>query len=401
MSKRKNNDLEEGVRLRYGKYSFRYDIPDPVNGGRIQKETPGFSSMKELKPLMIQIQAELLNETYVNTKNVTVSDWIDQWIELYRASGKVKGRTVENRKGALERLRRNMGGLKLKDVELVKYQELLNDMKNKEGLEKGTLDSFHTAASLMFKQAVRLGVIKNNPIQYAEVPSYQQTVEELESEDELPKYLEKEELAHFLRTASTMDCPQGFHGLFTLAYTGMRVGELCALRPTDRDRINKTISITKTLYDRKGVAKYSLNTPKTKSSKRKIDVSETVMKILDRQDAWRNEFKMSRRNEYYDGPEFMFINDLRLPGRPARLKYFEEFMKQVLKKAGLPMNLTPHSLRHTYTSLMAEAGVELEAIQRLLGHSKNEVTRRIYLHVTQAKKKEAVEKLDALMNGLL
>ncbi|GIP02054.1 site-specific integrase [Paenibacillus lautus] len=400
MSKRKNNDLEEGVRLRNGKYSFRYDIPDPVNGGRIQKETPGYPSMKELKPIMIQIQAELLNETYVETKNTTVSSWIDQWLEIYSSSGLVKQRTIITRRGELNRLKNAIGGMRIKDVDLLRYQNFLNDLKN-EGLARRTISGTHTASTMLFEKAVQMGVIKNNPTKYAVIPSYQKTVEELENESEVPKFLEKEELAHFLRTAAKMDCPQGFHGLFTIAYTGMRVGELCALRTTDRDRLNKTISITKTLYDKKGTLKFALNTPKTKSSKRKIDVSETVMKVLDKQDSWRNEFKMSRRNEYYEGPEFMFINEATLPGWPARIQFFDQFMKKVLIEAGLPTNFTPHSLRHTYTSLMAEAGVELESIQRLLGHSNNDITRSVYLHVTQAKKREAVEKLDALMNGLL
>jgi integrase len=59
-------------------------------------------------------------------------------------------------------------------------------------------------------------------------------------------------------------------------------------------------------------------------------------------------------------------------------------MKRLLIDAKLPETLSPHSLRHTYTSLMAEAGVELEAIQRLLGHKNDRVTRDIYLHVTKA-----------------
>ncbi|OXL83139.1 hypothetical protein BCV73_08660 [Paenibacillus sp. SSG-1] len=401
MPKRKNSELEEGVRYRNGKYSFRYDIIDPATGGRIQKETPGYSSMKELKPVMIKIQAELLNDSYVENKNITVKDWIEEWLDLYRATGKVKQRTIKTRQDSLYRLRNNIGGLKLKDVDLVIYQKILNDMKNKEGLKRLTISSFHTACTMLFEKAVQMELIKKNPIKYAEIPSYAKTVEDLETDSDLPNYLEKEQLAHFLRTAATMDCPQGFHGLFTLAYTGMRVGELCALRPTDRDRINKTISITKTLYEKISYSKMEINTPKSVSSIRKIDVSETVMKILDRQDAWRAEFKMSRRNEYYDGPEFLFVNEYNYPGWPARLKFFEQFMKKVLKKADLPTNLTPHSLRHTYTSLMAEAGVDHEAIQRLLGHRNNEITKRVYLHVTQAKKREAVEKLDALMNGLL
>lgn len=398
--KRKNSDLEKGVRIRHGLYSYRYDITDPVTGKRKQKETKGYRTLKELKPIMIQIQSEILNDSYIENKNITVSEWIDQWLEIYRSSGKVKGRTVNNRRDSLKRLRDSIGGMKLRDVDLLMYQNILNDLKS-EGLARKTIEGFNAAASLMFKKAVQMKLVKSNPTEYAEIPSFQKTVEELENEDELPKFLEKEELAHFLRTAATMNDPQCFHAMFVIAYTGMRIGELCALKLTDIDRINKTISITKTLNDKDGIGKFTLSTPKTKSSKRKIDVSDTVLKILDKQDAWRNEFKMLRRNEYYDGPPFIFVNDGKHPGWPLRLRYLEKFMKQTLEKAGLPTNLTPHSLRHTYTSLMAEAGVELESIQRLLGHSNNVITRKVYLHVTQAKKKEAVDKLDALMNGLL
>ncbi|GJM84161.1 hypothetical protein HMSSN139_66570 [Paenibacillus sp. HMSSN-139] len=77
-----------------------------------------------------------------------------------------------------------------------------------------------------------------------------------------------------------------------------------------------------------------------------------------------------------------------------------DYLDAVLVKAKLPQNITPHSLRHTYTSLMAEAGVELAAIQQLLGHKNDNTTKMIYLHVTNPKKRSAVEKLDMLMDGV-
>lgn len=75
-------------------------------------------------------------------------------------------------------------------------------------------------------------------------------------------------------------------------------------------------------------------------------------------------------------------------------------MKRLLKKAGLNEKLTPHSLRHTHTILLAEAGVGLEEIMDRLGHADNDTTRKIYLHVTKDKKKEAAQKFIELMNGL-
>jgi integrase len=399
MNKDISGELEKGVRYRNGKYSFRYDIEDPVTGGRRQKETEGYASMKELKPVMIQIQAALLNDSYFEYKNIKVKDWVEKFLELYASSGKVKGRTVDARRSDLKKMTKVIGGMKLRDVELHVYQDLLNGMKEKHS--RKTIEGFHAAATLLFKKAIQMKIIKENPIQYAEIPILQKTVEDLESEKEVPKFLEKEELAKLLKTASEMNDPQSFHALLVLSYTGMRLGELCALKTTDIDKKNKTISITKTLNDKKGIKNFELSTPKTITSKRKIDVSDTVLKILDKQETWRKEFKMLRRNEYYNGDSFVFVNDGQHPGWPARLRIFEKFMKDALVAAELPTTLTPHSLRHTYTSLMAEAGVELEAIQRLLGHSNNEITRKVYLHVTQVRKKEAVEKLDALMSGLL
>ncbi|OAB48441.1 integrase [Paenibacillus antarcticus] len=62
--------------------------------------------------------------------------------------------------------------------------------------------------------------------------------------------------------------------------------------------------------------------------------------------------------------------------------------------------LTPHLLRHTHTSLLAEAEVSLEQMMDRLGHGDDEVTKLIYLHITKTKKKEASQKFGELMRNL-
>ncbi|KJD43828.1 integrase [Paenibacillus terrae] len=74
-------------------------------------------------------------------------------------------------------------------------------------------------------------------------------------------------------------------------------------------------------------------------------------------------------------------------------------MKRLLKLAGLNPDLTPHSLRHTHTSLLAEAEATLEQIMQRLGHANDEITRRIYLHITKPKRKEAAQKFSELMRA--
>ncbi|AVF24655.1 integrase [Paenibacillus larvae subsp. larvae] len=74
-----------------------------------------------------------------------------------------------------------------------------------------------------------------------------------------------------------------------------------------------------------------------------------------------------------------------------------------MKIAGLNkelLELTPHSLRHTHTSLLAEAGVSLPEVMERLGHKDEDTIKNIYLHVTKEMKKEASQKFARLMENL-
>lgn len=71
---------------------------------------------------------------------------------------------------------------------------------------------------------------------------------------------------------------------------------------------------------------------------------------------------------YYD-KDFIFVKTIRYPGYPIFIKTVENRMKRLLKITGLNQALTPHSLRHTHTSLLAEAKVGLEEIMDRLGHT--------------------------------
>ncbi|OBA09520.1 integrase [Bacillus subtilis] len=70
------------------------------------------------------------------------------------------------------------------------------------------------------------------------------------------------------------------------------------------------------------------------------------------------------------------------------------------KIADLNEDLTPHSLRQTHTSLLAETRVSLEQIMDRLGHTDDQSTKNVYLHVTQEMKKEASQKFGELMRSL-
>ncbi|MFD2193286.1 tyrosine-type recombinase/integrase [Oceanobacillus bengalensis] len=102
----------------------------------------------------------------------------------------------------------------------------------------------------------------------------------------------------------------------------------------------------------------------------------------------------------YHNNGYVFANVNRHPGYPLLIKFIKSRMARILKKTDLNLNVTPHSLRHTHTSLLAEAGVDLDEIMDGLGHQDDETTRRVYLHVTEGRKQEAADKFSNFMGNL-
>jgi integrase len=121
----------------------------------------------------------------------------------------------------------------------------------------------HRTGRMIFKKAIEMRLIKNDPTELAYLKKDRKTVEELEEQD-IPKYMEKEELALLLQTAAQKGLDLDYLIFLTLSYTGMRVGELVALKWKDIDFEEHTISITKTYYNpTNNTLEYQLVPPKT------------------------------------------------------------------------------------------------------------------------------------------
>jgi integrase len=386
-------------------WSYRLELgPDPKTGRRRQTEKHGFTNQKEAELAYAKALLEVSQGTYIAEKNTTFADYADQWIEIYSKTGKVRNSTICIRRSRLKIIKLFFLKIKIKDITRKMYQDMLIELKTKVrgdkiGYAKKTIESVHETAKLLFAKAVDQEIITSDPTHKAELPTFNKTVEELEEETEIPKYLEKEELAKFLKVAESGE-KDDYIIFHVLAYTGLRVGELVALKWRDIDMNNQTISITKTVYTKDGIANFILNPPKTKKSKRIIDIDSDTIKLLKSHKARQNAFKLEQEEGKYNDRSFVFSREDHLMGDPFSAEKIRIRMIDLLFTAGLNNTLTPHSLRHTHTSLLAEAGTSLEAIMERLGHKSDRVTREIYLHVTKTRKKEAVQKFSELMNSV-
>lgn len=187
---------------------------------------------------------------------------------------------------------------------------------------------------------------------------------------------------------------------YTLAFSGMRPGELIALKKSDLDFENKTIRISKTLTnENNNMREYKLETTKT-NKMRIIEMDEKIMGILKRLVHKNDKHKMMYRTQLEDFHDEDFVFQ-RPNGYPFVTKNIGDRMRRILKYMGFQKKLTPHSFRHTHISMLTEAGDALPTIMKRVGHEDPETTLKVYTHVTEKMKIKSVKNVTAYHSNII
>lgn len=360
------------------------------------KEKGGFRTKKDAEMAATKMQLEIDTGMYIQPSEITFKDYAENvWLPVYSKS--VKPGSVRVRRHELDALITVFGtDTKIQNITAAYYSKTVSSLFDK--FAYNTACGMSGTGKMIFKKAFADDVIKKNPAENFRIPRKVLTIEEINTED-VPKFLEKEELAKFLKTALKNGLDDDFLMFRILAYTGLRIGELCALKWSDVDFKNATLSVLKTYYNPSNTHDcYELVTPKTKSSKRKVDLDPETIKLL-KEHKLQQRFSMAQCLSWHD-KDFVFTH-LDYPGYPKYPKLIGYRMKRILIAACLPQTLSPHSLRHTHCSLLAEAGASLEEIQARLGQVDDDTTKKVYLHITKARKKDTMQKFTQLMQGVL
>ena len=195
------------------------------------------------------------------------------------------------------------------------------------------------------------------------------------------KYLERAECKKLLAAMTHED----WHNLTELLIlSGMRIGEALALTEDDIDFTAKTISVTKNYNPTFDLT----DTPKTPASVRDIHMTPALIALT------RSVIASNRRKRtvlYLDGSPLFFD----LQGRHAHYDAYRKYLGETSERV-LGRRVTPHVLRHTHASLLAEQGMTIEEIKDRLGHDNSRVTQEIYVHVTEKRRQTTNKKLDKI-----
>ena len=193
------------------------------------------------------------------------------------------------------------------------------------------------------------------------------------------KYMEKEDLNKLI---SHIDDEQYRFIIQFLALSGLRIGELIPLTYNDVDLTNRTIQINKTFNPE---CKIILD-PKTYTSTRTVHIQTELHKLL------KDIIKLSKERQVIFG----YRSSLLFPRVDGGYLIYQTLNNRFKKYTSqiLEHELTLHSLRHTHASLMFENGMTLEAISERLGHKGSNITKEVYLHITNKKKDEYNKQMD-------
>lgn len=298
-------------------------------------------------------------------KNITVTQYIENWLELKKEE--LKPKTLLNYKQHLyNHVIPEIGKLKIADITSDNIKKVMRRLENKNITGATALRHFRTMSSL-FQNAVYDGYLEINPVRQVKPPS---TIKK-ESE-----FYDIDTIRILIEELKKEDFPTAVP-LSIAINTGLRRGEIIALTWDDIEFQNKRISVNKSCCYVDGIQ--TRVSPKTSNSTRYVPMTKQLMQLL-------SNAKLSAKTENvceYNGAwmKYHHTSDL--------LKYFIDKIKTQEIYKQFP-NITYHKLRHTMATILIKNGVGVRDISAILGHAQTSTTLNIYSHSFLKSQEEAI-----------
>lgn len=339
----------------------------------------------EVKAKLAEFKKQLLlNGTEVATEDRTFREFADEWVNVI-LKPKVKPLSYQRKVSTLEnQVYPHIGNIPISKLTHSKIQKMINDL-NESGLSYSTIKKAYEAVSGCMRYYRIETSTSFNPCEDITLP------EANRKEDSDIEFFTKEERIRIVEEA-TRTYQDGKHvyrlgWMFVLMlYSGMRVGEVCALTWDDIDFSARTINVRKNAVevrekDEDGESHSVLitqNSTKTRSGTRIIPMTEKAYHAL------------SKLQKITGDCEYIISSSKGKRIRPSRIdRSFHLILDAIgLKRVGV------HTLRHTFATMLFHNGCEVKVVSELLGHSNTKITENIYIHVIQEQKVKAIQSID-------
>lgn len=362
-------------------------------------------TLDELREKEKQIEKDKNDGIKAEARYVTINELFNLWKQIKRG---LKDNTFQNYQYMYDTfVQPEFGKNRISTLKKTDVKRFYNYLADERGLQASTIDSIHTVLHQVLDMAVDDSYIRNNPSNDVLKELKKSHVFKTEKRRALTKP-QQELLLDFLKRNQTY---HHWYPIFAVMIgTGLRVGEATGLRWSDIDWENGQIDINHTLVyycHRHEVEKngcyFNVNSPKTKASTRQVPMMEFVKEALQMEKEYQEALGVECKAVVDGYTDFIFVNRFGMVQNQGTLnkaikRIIRDCNDEVLLKGEeepvLLPNFSCHTLRHTFTTRMCEAGVNVKVIQDTLGHSDISTTLNIYADVTKELKKAEFEGLD-------
>lgn len=383
-----NNDIKEYT-TPSGKKRYRFNLyvgVDETTGHSIQIRKQGYKSKKEAQEAYLNYQLKVIKGEYIpeSKGHITFNKLYKMWLKIYRETVKTSTYATTTRYFD-DHILKQLGSKYIDKLTVLDCQKAVNIWFND---APKTYKRFMRYTNNVLNYGINnLELISKNPMNKVIPPKAKNKPKPFTD------FYSKDELNIFLRDAKEYNFKY-FVFFRLLAYSGMRKGEALALKWSDINFKDNTISINKDVTVGLNNELYE-DTPKTENSFRTLDMDPATMEYLKEWRLMQQKTMLKLGYNFLNSDNLLFstINNGYLSMSKPR-----QWNVAICKKYKL-RRIKIHGFRHTHASLLFEAGASMNEVKARLGHADINTTMNIYTHVTDDQKKDTANKLVRLLEG--
>ncbi len=368
------------------KWQLRVSTGKDPKTGKYKTKTRRISgTYTQAQAALREFIAEIEDGHVAKRSGTTFQECADAFLAKRIASGEYTDCTNKNTRTLLRAACRHIGHADVADIDVKMLQDAYAAMRAGDTVHghpsSGTyVNAIHKTISLVMKDLVEEGTLKENPCRKMRTPS----------RDTAPRRALKPERIRDLINELDVDSEDEF-GYFLAVTLGLRRGEVCGLSWEDIDFEGMVVEICHS-YDRFG----NLKGTKTKASTRRLPLARFVADAMLRHKEAQRKFLASLPEpiEQTEATPVM----VNLNGHRVNPNKFADHWTRDRSSLGVD-GWCLHELRHSYLSMLAAEGVHPRVMQDLAGHSDSRTTLEIYTHINMEQKLCAVDALENVMGG--
>lgn len=320
---------------------------------------------------------------------MTVSELLDEWLAQKRREGKREATLYAYKDACHFYIRPALGHLRLKELTPLRVRDMLNGLQDR-GLATSTITYARTILRMALRDAISWGYLRDNPAAAVKAPKGTEGREgSAMAPDEARKLVE----------AALLD-PEDLVFAFALL-TGLRPEEYLGLRRehlslvTQGDTERGLVQVRRVAVRLRGGG-WEFPPPKTKKGERDVPFPAWLYRELQSYQTLVEARRLAAEREWKEyGLVFPTAK-----GEPLRRDDLRDRrLKRLLKRAGLPEHFTLYSLRYTFATLQLLAGERDRVISDMMGHTRTDFTKEVYVRVLPIMREAASDSLERLLFG--